>query len=184
MSNKLFLSLAGALVLACAGTSVFAQAPAASDDHAVAGDVTNVSADGKTMTVKTADGTDKTFKVDSNTTVNGAKGNVADEKGKHVVVHYTAKGGEETAKGVKDAGKGTWKVTEGTVEKVGDGGKWVSIKTKDGSVKTYEVSKKATIETGKGIEEGGKYTGKAGEKVVVYSMVDPTKEVGHFFKKL
>jgi hypothetical protein len=184
MTNRMSLSLVATLVLACAGSAAPAQAPAAStpQTHVIAGDVTNVSADGKTMTVKSPDGTEKTLKVNSDTTVDGVK--ATPKKDSHVVVHYTAKAGEDTATGVKDAGKGSWKATEGTVEKVGEGGKWVSVKTKDGSVKTFEVSKKATIESGKGIEEAGKYTGKAGDKVVVYSIVDPSKDVAHFFKKL
>jgi hypothetical protein len=153
--------------------------------NAVAGDLEKVSDDGKTITVKTADGTEEVFKVTGKTTIDGAKGAaLATKKGTHVVVHYTGEGAEKTATGVKGAGTGTWKVTEGTVTKVGEGGKDVTIKLKDGTEKTYHVGKEATIETGHGVEEGTKYTARAGDKVVVYTTVDPTKEVVHLFKKL
>lgn len=156
-----------------------------SSTHAVAGDLEKVSADGKTITVKTADGTEKVFKVTGKTTVDGAKDTaLATKEGTHVVVHYTKKGTEETATGIKDAGKGTWKVSEGTVEKVGEGGKDVTVKMADGTEKTYHVGKEASVESEKGAVAAGKYTGKAGDKVVVYSMVDPTKDVVHLFKKL
>lgn len=153
--------------------------------HAVAGDLEKVSADGKEVTVKTADGTEKVFKVTGKTTVDGGKDvALATKEGAHVVVHYTAKGAEETATGVKDAGKGTWKVTEGTVTKVGEGGKDVTVKLADGTEKTYDVGKDASVDAGHGIVDAGRYTGKAGDKVAVYSVVDPTKEVAHLFKKL
>lgn len=152
---------------------------------AAAGDLEKVSADGKSITFKTAEGSEEKFKVTGNTTVDGSKGSsLAGKEGNHVVIHYTEKGAEKTATGVKDAGKGTWKVTEGTVTKIGEGGKDVTIKMKDGTEKTYHLSKKATIETGKGIEEAGKYSGEAGEKVVIYSTVDPTKEIVHLFRRL
>lgn len=153
--------------------------------HAVAGDLEKVSADGKEITVKTADGTEKVFKVTGKTTVDGAKDvTLAGKEGTHVVVHYTVKGTEETATGLEDAGKGTWKVTEGTVTKIGEGGKDVTVKLADGTEKTYHVGKEATVEGGHGIEDAGKYTGKTGDKVVVYTTVDPTKEVVRLFKKL
>lgn len=180
-------SLAAILFVFSAGTAL-AQAvseTSSSSTNAVAGDLEKVSDDGKTITVKTADGTEEVFKVTGKTTVDGAKGvALATKKGTHVVVHYTGEGAEKTAIGVKDAGKGTWKVTEGTVTKVGEGGKDVTIKLKDGTEKTYHVGKETTVETGHGVVEGSKDTAKAGDKVVVYTTVDPTKEVVHLFKKL
>jgi len=179
---------AAAVLFALSASTALAQsgAPAASaDTNSVAGDLTKVDKDGKTITVKTPDGKEEVFKVTEKTTVDGAKGvALAGKEGGHFVVHYTEKGGEKTATGLKDAGKGTWKVTEGTVTKVGEGGKEVTVKLKDGTEKTYHLGKEATVKSGHGIEEGGKYTGKAGDKVVVYTTVDPAKEVVHLFKKL
>ena len=187
MKNRI-LMLKVAFVLACSSGFALAQdattAPSAST-HAVAGDLEKVSADGKEITVKTVDGTEKVFKVTGKTTVDGAKDvALAGKEGTHVVVHYTVKGAEETATGVEDAGKGTWKVTEGTVERIGEGGKDVTIKLADGTEKTFHVGKEATVEAGHGVVDTGKYTAKAGDKVAVYSVVDPTKDVVRLFKKL
>jgi hypothetical protein len=180
------MSTAAAVFVFSTGTLLAqsdAQAPSA-NHKAVAGDLKSLSPDGKTITVKTTEGTEENYKVTGETTVNGAKGGpLAGKEGSHVVVHYTEKGAERTAIGVKDAGKGTWKVTEGTVSKIGKGGREVTVKLKDGSEKTYHVGKEATVATGHGIEETGKYSGKAGETIVVYSVVDPSKEVAHLFKK-
>lgn len=191
MKHKMHISVAVFVVtlfFAASTRIVLAQDAATtqtSGTHAAAGDVEKVSPDGKSFTVKTVDGTEKVFKVTGETTFDGAKGAaLAGKEGTHVTVHYTTKGAEDTAIGVEDAGKGTWKVTEGTVTKVGEGGKDVTVKLKDGTEETYHVSEKAAVDSGHGVVDAGKYTGKAGDKVVVYSTVDPTKKVVHLFKKL
>lgn len=187
MKNGMLILTVSFLLACSAGLALGQNATTApsTTTHAVAGDLEKVSADGKEITIKTADGTEKVFKVTGKTTVDGAKDvALAGKEGTHVVVHYTVKGAEETATGLEDAGKGTWKVTEGTVTKIGEGGKDVTIKLADGTEKTYHVGKEATVEAGHGIVDAGKYTGKAGDKVVVYTTVDPTKEVVRLFKKL
>jgi len=66
--------------------------------HAVAGTVTKVSEDGKTIVVKAADGTEHTFKVVGHDTVDAAKdiGKGADKTGK-VTVYYTESAGKKVA---------------------------------------------------------------------------------------
>jgi hypothetical protein len=186
--NKLAIALVVAVLFAVSAATALSQTAgtaSSGNSNAVAGDLEKVAADGKSITVKTADGTEEVFKVTGKTTVDGVKGAaLAGKEGSHVVIHYTGKGAEKAATGVEDVGKGTWKVTEGTVTKVGEGGKDVTIKMKDGTEKVYHVGKEATVETEHGVVEGSKYTAKAGDKVVVYSTVDPTKEVVHLFKKL
>ncbi len=83
--------------------------------HAVSGVVKSVDHDTKTVVVKTADGTEQTFKYTGKTTVEGTKdagkgvGKASADtyleakKGAKVTVHYTEKGAEKTAVGVKDA---------------------------------------------------------------------------------
>jgi hypothetical protein len=83
-------------------------AVAADEDvvHAVDGIVKHVDKDGKTMVVKTADGTEHTIKWTDKTAWKGTKdaGKGIDE-GSKVSVKYTEKAGEKTAVGVKDLGK-------------------------------------------------------------------------------
>jgi len=187
MMHRTSMAILGVIFALSAGTALAQNAATTSSNSSgtIVGDVEKVSADGKSITVKTAEGTEDVVKVTGKTIVGGAKGaSLAGKEGSHVVIHYTAKGAEKTATGVEYAGKGTWKVTEGTVTKVGEGGKDVTVKLKDGTEKTFRVGKEATVDTGHGVEEAGKYTGKAGDKIVVYTTVDPIKEVAHLFKKL
>jgi len=172
-----FAISAGVVRAQTATTPAPTKAPAPTT-HAVAGDVEKVSDDGKKITIKTADGTEDVFATSGKAVATGAK------EGSHVIVHYTGVGAEKTAVGVKDAGKGTWEVTKGTVTKVGEGGKAVTVKLADGTEKTFDVSKEAAVESAHGVKTAGMYTGKAGDKVVLYSTVDPTKDVVHLFKKL
>jgi len=181
MRNKLGTSVL-AVLLGVSTATAFGQEAAKTTapkaGHAVAGDLEKVADDGKTITVKTADGTEEVFKVSGKATVK------ASDEGSHVVIHYTEKGAEKTARAVKIAGKGTWKATEGTVTAVGKAGKEVTVKTADGTEKTFELGKDATVDSGKGLYDGGKYVAKAGDKVVIYSTAEPGKEIVHLFKKL
>jgi hypothetical protein len=164
-------------------------ATAWAQEHAVAGELEKVGQDGKTMTVKTADGTEHVFKVTGKTAVTGTEKGAKDvglagKEGSQVVVKYTGEGADKTAHAVDVTGKDAFKATEGTVTAVGKGGKTVTLKLADGTEKTFDMGKEATVDTGHGVAEGSKYTAKEGEKVVVYSTVKPAGEVVHLFKKL
>jgi hypothetical protein len=83
--------------------------------HDISGVVKKVDKGTKTVVVKTADGTEHTFKYTEHTAVEGAKDvqkgtdkgavetYLTAKKGAKVTVHYTEKGAEKTAVGVKDA---------------------------------------------------------------------------------
>jgi hypothetical protein len=100
-------------------TSVFVWNAAAQDDvvHVMSGVVKHVDKDSKTVVIKTADGTEHTFKYTEKTTVEGAKDTgkgvekgsadtyLAGKTGTKVTVKYVTKGSEKTAVGVKDAVK-------------------------------------------------------------------------------
>ena len=77
-------------------------------------------------------------------------------------------------------GKGGFKALEGTVTKVGEGGKTITVKAADGTEHTFEVAghgtKVAAVEAGKGTEKGA--------KVTVYYTESAGKKVVHFFEKL
>ena len=177
-------------------TAAWAQEPTSSTktattptSRAVAGELEKVSQDGKTITVKTADGTEHVFKVTGKTVVTGTEGGakeagLAGKEGSQVVVKYTGEGAEKTAHAVDVTGKETRKATEGTVTAVGKGGHTVTVKLADGTEKTFDMGKEAMVDTGHGVSEASKYTAKEGEKVVVYSTKKPAGEVVHLFKKL
>jgi len=167
----------------------FAVAVWAADDvaSAVHGVVTKVDEASKTIVVKTKDGTEHTIHFVDKTAVYGADGVAAGAKdtfhglkeGSEVVAHYTVTGTDKTATEVDKVGKDGMKATEGTVTKVGEGGKTVTVKAADGTEQTFDVvghgTKVGAQDTAKGAEKGA--------KVTVYYTEKAGKKVAHFFEK-
>ena len=161
-----------------------------SDNNASTADGTiqKVNAAAKVMVVKTADGTEHTFHFLESTAVHGAqdlprgvKSGVGDLKeGASVVVHYTSKGSEETADEVDLVGKDGLKSTEGTVSHIDRGAKTIAIKTADGVVRTYRLTERATVDSGKELGKGSE----RGGKVAVYYSEESGHKIAHFIKKL
>lgn len=128
---------------------------AVQDVHVVAGVVTGVDKDAKTISVKTADGTEQVFKYGEKTAVRGyheaaqgAKRGALDtyfagKEGTHVVVHYSEKGSDKIASSVDDLGKDTVKRTEGTITQVDKKAHRVTIKGEDGAEETCDFGKDA-----------------------------------------
>ncbi len=164
--------------------------PAIADEDvvtAVSGTVKKVDAVTKTIVVKTREGAEHTFHFVGRTTVHGAEkaGEAAKDafhgvkEGSEVAVHYTAKGTEETAEEVDNIGKDGLKATEGTVSRMGSGGKTIIVKTADGTEETYHFASHAVGKAGKDIAEGSEKSG----KVTVYYTEKAGQKVAHFFKK-
>ena len=112
--------LRGALLAALfALASVFVLNAIAQDDvvHIMSGVVKHVDKDTKTVVIKSADGTEHTFKYTDKTVVEGAKDTgkgvakgsadtyFAGKTGTKVTIKYVTKGADKTAVGVKDAVK-------------------------------------------------------------------------------
>jgi hypothetical protein len=189
ISILVLVSGTAAIASAQETTSSTKTATTSTTSHATAGVLEKVGQDGKTITVKTADGTEHVFKVTGKTAVTGTEAGAKDvglagKEGSQVVVKYTGEGADKTAHAVDVTGKESLKATEGTVTAVGKGGHTVTMKLADGTEKTFDVGKEAMVDTGHGVSDGTKVTAKAGEKVIVYSTVKPAGEVVHLFKKL
>jgi len=155
---------------------------------AVHGTISKLDSGAKTVVIKTADGTEQTFKFIGTTTVHGvnAVGMGAKDafhgltEGSEVVAHYTVKGTEKTAVEVDKVGKDGMKGVEGTVTNVDRGAKTLAVKTADGTEETFKLSDHAVADAGKGVGEGTE----KGAKVTVYYTEDAGKKVAHFFEKL
>ena len=171
-------------------TAFFAVMVMATDDvvTAVHGVVTKTDAAAKTIVVKTKDGTEHTIHFVDKTTVRGGEAVETGAKdtfhgvkeGSEVVARYAVKGTEKTAVEVDKVGKDGYKSVEGTVTKVGEGGKTITVKAADGTEHTFEVAghgtKVAAVDTAKGTEKGA--------KVTVYYSESAGKKIAHFFEKL
>lgn len=166
--------------------------------HIVSGVVTKVDKDGKTLAVKTADGTEHVFKYTEKTSIHGSKDAAkgaktgaldtyfAGKEGSQVVVRYVKKGSDEVATGVDDLGKDSQKTAKGTITKVDKAAHAVTIKTEDGSEQTYSFGKDAAGDSEKGVVKGWDYTSskaKEGDKVVVHYTENAGKRVVHFFEE-
>jgi hypothetical protein len=74
---------------------------------------------------------------------------------------------------------------KGTVTAVNSAANTVTVKTKDGTVETFQLSAKCTVETGKGAAKAGTESGKGvatGSEVTVHYTEESGKKVAHFFK--
>jgi hypothetical protein len=154
---------------------------------AVEGKVERVDRVAKTIVVKAKDGTEHTFHFVGRTAVHGAETAGAATKesfhglkeGSDVVVHYTAKGSEETAEEVDRVGEGGLKATEGTVTHIDRGAKTVTIKAADGTEQAFRLTDHAAEDAGKDVSEGAEKSG----KVTVYYTEQAGHKVAHFFGK-
>ncbi|HXI41153.1 MAG TPA: hypothetical protein VNH83_14315 [Bryobacteraceae bacterium] len=155
---------------------------------AVHGTIQKTDSVAKTIVVKTVDGGEHTFHFVGHTAVHGAEKIAAGardayhglKEGSEVVVHYTAKGGEETAQEVDRIGEGGLKVAEGTVTRVDRGAKTLTFKTANGADETYQMADHAVKDAGKDIATGAEKSG----KVTVYYTEKAGHKVVHFFKAL
>lgn len=195
LMRKVQNTLCGAVVVTmmawgAAPASWAGQAPAAATakkpnpvDRAMTGTVEAVDSAAKTVSVKTADGTVKVVKVSEKATVEGLKAGASytalgAEKGAHVVVKYTGEGADATATSFKYVGKGTVKASEGTVTKVDEAAKTVSIQTAKGAEEVYHYTDVATVDSAKGVAKGTE----KGAKVTVYYTEEGGKKVAHLFR--
>ena len=170
--GTLSLTIAAATFLSAQGT-------------VIQGTVKKVDEGAKTVAITTAKGTDETVHFTDKTVVHGTETGSKDalhglKVGSEVAVHTTGTGATKTAVEIDHIGKGGLKVVDGTITKVGEGGKTVAVKTADGTEQTFEVTGHASADVGK---ETAKGTEKAG-KVTVYYTEEGGKKVAHFFKKL
>jgi len=166
-----------------------APAARADADNVVTGTLEKVDTGAKTVTVKTADGSEHVVKYTGKTTADGAKSvahasDLAGKEGGHVIVHSTTEGTDKVAYSIHYVGDKTVHATEGTVEDIGKDGKTVTVKTADGTEKTFDVAGHATADAGKDV---GVYTAdavKKGAHVTVYSTEDAGKSIAHVFSHL
>ena len=150
--------------------------------HAITGTVEKVDTAAKTVSIKTADGTVKVVKVSEKQTVEGLKAGadytaLGAEKGAHVVVKYTGEGADATATGIKYVGKSTVKASEGTVTKIDEAAKTVSIKTAKGAEEVYHYTDVGTVDSAKAVAKGADKSA----KVTVYYTEEGGKKIAHLF---
>lgn len=187
--------LCKSLLLLCV-TALLCSAFAQDAIHAVTGAVTKIDKTGKTIAIKTTDGSEQVFKYTERTAIrssvdaeHAAKMGALDtyfagKEGSRVVVRYMGKGADKTATVVEDFGKDALKAGKGTVTHVDRAARTVSIKTDDGAETTYKMGSEAIVETDHGVVKGTRYALKEGDKITVHYTEDAGDKIVHFFHKL
>jgi len=164
-------------------------------EHAVAGELKKIDHATQTVIVHTADDIDETFKFTERTVVRGAKAvtRVTDDtakailEGGAVVLHYGGEGADRTAVGVDHLGKRTLSIAKGTVVRVGDAGKFIVVKTAAGVDETFELTKDAVVDSGRGIDRAAHGAGgaiKQGAELIVHYSDEGGKKVAHLVRQL
>lgn len=154
---------------------------------AVDGSVKKIDTATKTIAVKTADGTEHTFHYAGDLVVHGSKASVKGTRdalhdmsdGSQVAVHYSVAGGRETAHEIDRLGGDGLQVAEGTVSHVDRVGRKVSIKAKDGTEQSFDLTRRAAKDADKDLVEGTDKT----VKVSVYYTEDAGRKTVHFIRK-
>lgn len=154
---------------------------------AVHGTIKKIDSATKTVVVKSADGTEHTFRFADKTAVHGA--NAAADVGKdswhglkegtEVVAHYTKRGTEDTALEFDKVGDEGLKTSEGTIKDIDRGGKKIVVTGADGVETTYRLTDHAAKDAGKDVASGTE----KGAKITVYYTEDAGKKIVHFFEK-
>ena len=164
--------------------------------HALTGVLVRVDSSAKTLTVKTDDGAEHAFHYtvqtavhDSQLAANEVKVNaigsyLVSKEGTQVVVRYTAKGSDKAATSVTDYGKEGFKVAEGTIDKADNATRTLTIKTADGTRKSFDVSKDAVVESDHRTVDTAKWSYKQGDKIRVHYVNTTGKDIAHFIHKL
>jgi hypothetical protein len=155
--------------------------------EAIHGIVTKIDLTSKTLVVKSKDGVEHTFHYVDKTVVKGADATAAAAKdsykgikeGSEVVVQTAKKGSVDTADRVDILSKDTAKTVNGTLVKVGKGGKDLTIKTADGTQQTFKTAGKGIADTA---EDLSKKT-QQGAKITVIYTEDAGKKIAHFFEE-
>jgi hypothetical protein len=146
----------------------------------VQGTIKKIDAGAKTVAIATAKGAQEVVEFSDKTvvhgTVAGARGAFGGlTEGSEVIARYTVSGSRKIASEVDHVGKGGLRVAEGTVTKVGAGGKTVAVKMADGTEQVFDATEDAAADVGKGAEKAGKIT--------VHYAEEGGRKIAHFFNK-
>ena len=149
----------------------------------VHGTVKKIDATAKTVVVTTDKGSEEVVSFTEKTVVHGTADGATGtfhglKEGSEVVVRATGSGTKKTALEVDAIGKDGMKAVEGTVSKVGAGGKTVAIKLADGTEQTFETTRHAAAEIASAAAAGTEKVA----KVTVHYTEEGGKKVAHFFK--
>jgi len=161
--------------------------------HALTGTVKTANIKLGKLTVQTADGTDRDFKVssasDSSTLKSDLRSNTISpvgfsKIGDQVIVFYSGFGSDETAIALRDLGPGPFVRTVGTVTHYDKHSRTLTIKPTTGPVQEFQWDDKAAAETSMGAVEGSRFDPHKGTQVRITATTNDGKETAWFLREV
>jgi len=185
MNNRLKVNtrlgrLAGGVLLVAlfclTSTLASRDASAASNKHTkylVLGTIENIDSGANTITVRLADGTDKTLPLAKRLTVNGreearSRAESALTAQERAVIYYANIGGGETAVDVESVNHAMRKAVTGTLISASKDDQTLALRTANGKDETFRVQNDAVIETGDGVMIFAQFEPQAGAQVTLH----------------
>lgn len=135
---------------------VASAAPNERESYQVLGTIENIDSATNTITVKLADGTDKTLQLAKRLMVNGreetrSRAESALTAQQRAVIYYTNKSGGETAVDLESLNHAMPRTVTGTLISADKDHKILVLRTGNGKEETFRVQNDAVIETGGGV---------------------------------
>ena len=173
--------LLSAVLLTVAAVALAGAQTGASVVH---GTVKKIDATAKAVVVTTDKGNEEVVSLTDKTVVHGTAAGATGAfhgltEGSTIVVHATGSGAKKTALEVDAIGKDGMKAVDGTVSKIGAGGKTVVVKLADGTEETFETTGHAAAQIASATAAGTERVA----KVTVHYTEEGGKKVAHFFKQ-
>ena len=101
-------------------------------------------------------------------------------EGTTVVVHYTVVGTEQAVREIDVIGNEGLEVTEGTVTRVDQGHRQITVRYANGTTEVFQLTERATAEAAQAADQRAP----AGTKVVIYYSDESGQKVAHSFRRV
>jgi hypothetical protein len=137
------------------------------------------------ITVTTIDGVEHVYHFAKDLVVHGGHGagvSVLEglREGTTVVVHYTVVGTEQAVREIDVIGNEGLEVAEGTVTRVDQGHRQITVRYANGTTEVFRLTERATAEAAQAADQGAP----AGTKVVIYYSDESGQKVAHSFRRV
>ena len=175
-SGRLVGSVLLVAFVCLAGMLASRDASAASNRHEryeVLGTIENIDSAANTITVRLADGTDKTLQLAKRLVVNGReetrnRAESALTAQERAVIYYTDKGSDETAVDVESLNHAMRRTITGTLISADKGNRTVVLRTANGKEETFRVQNDAVIESSDGVMIFAQFEPQAGAQITLH----------------
>jgi len=148
-------------------------APKGNEEYLVLATIENIDSAANTITIRLADGTDKTLQLAKRLKVNGreearSRAESALTNQERAAIYYTGKSGDETAVDVESLNHAMPRTVTGTLISSDKNNKTVVLRTANGKEETFRVQNDAVIETGDGVITFAQFEPQSGSPVTLH----------------